>query len=87
MNIETAWNRVISLEGETFRQIYGKEFSYTVVGNSILLSTTNRSISKKTFEQALEFVPLSDTTPVQHLQAPSYIYAILMDNRVRSGLW
>lgn len=87
MDIEIVWNRVLDVEGEVFRQIRGKEFSYSVAGNSITLSTTNRSISKKTFEQALEYVPLPDTTPVQHLQAPSYIYAILMDSRIRTGLW
>lgn len=87
MDIETVWNRVVSCEGEKFHQIRGKEFSYTVTAKSIILSTANRSISKGTFEQALEYVPLSDTTLVQHLQAPSYIYAILMDSRIRNGLW
>ena len=87
MDIETVWKRVVSNEGEVFRQMRGKEFLYTVAGNSIKLSTTNRSISKKTFEQALKYVPLSDTTLVQHLQAPSYIYAILMDSRIKTGLW
>lgn len=87
MNIETVWSRIVAYQGETFRQMRGKEFQYRVAGNSINLSTTNRSISKSTFAQALNFVPLPDTTLVQHLQAPSYLYAILMDNRIRTGLW
>ncbi len=87
MNIEIVWDRIKACEGEAFHQMRGKEFSYIIIANSIKLSTTNRSISKKTFDQALSFVPLSDTTPIQHLQAPSYIYAILMDNRIRTGSW
>lgn len=87
MNTELIWSRIEACEGALFRQMRGKEFSYRITGNSIILSTTNRSISKKTIEQALEFVPLYETTPVQHLQAPSYLYAILMDSRIRKELW
>lgn len=85
MNIELIWSRIEACEGSIFRQMRGKKFSYNITGNSIILST--RSKSKKTTEQALAFVPLYDTTPVQHLQAPSYIYAILIDSRIRRELW
>ncbi|GAG82416.1 unnamed protein product, partial [marine sediment metagenome] len=34
-----------------------------------------------------EFIPLSGTTEIQHLQGPSYIYAILMDKRIRKDNW
>jgi len=84
MLIVDVWNRILKNEGETFRQIRGKTFTYTVVANSLKLSTTNRSISKKTIEQALEFLPLENTTPLQNLQAPSYLYAILTDKRITS---
>jgi hypothetical protein len=32
-------------------------------------------------------VPLENTVPVQHLRGPSYIYAILMDPRIRQDDW
>ena len=87
MNIEIVWERIKECEGEVFRQIRGGEFYYSVYGNSLELSRTTRSISKNTFREALKDVPLKDTTPVQHLQAPSYIYAILMDKCIRRNDW
>jgi hypothetical protein len=35
----------------------------------------------------LRYVPLPNTVPVQHLRGPSYIYAILMDSRIRRTDW
>jgi hypothetical protein len=85
--IDEVWKRVIENEGQIFRQIRGGEFSYKVKGNILYLSRTSRSVSKGTFNDALKFVPLSNTVPVQHLQAPSYLFAILMDERIRKNDW
>ncbi len=82
MNIEVVWDNICKNEGKAFRQIRGKEFTYTVKGNCIGLSTTNYNIAKSTFEKALEFMPLENTVPIQHLSAPSYLYAILTDKRI-----
>lgn len=87
MMIELVWQRIKDYEGEIFSQIRGGEFTYIVKGNIIELSRTNRSVSKNTIEQALMYVPLENTVPVQHLQAPSYLYAILMDKRIRMSDW
>lgn len=86
-NIDAVWKRIAENAGKEFRQIRGKAFSYSVTENTAYLDCTNRSFSKKTIESALEFVPLKNTTPIQHLQAPSYLYAILMDDRIRYSLW
>ena len=85
--IEILWERIIENEGQTFKQIKGGEFTYTVKGNVIELSRTNRSVSKNTFMEALKYVPLVNTVPLQHLQAPSYLFAILMDSRIRKNDW
>jgi hypothetical protein len=85
--IEKIWSRITSHAGDVFTQIRGKKFSYAVEGDYIDLETTNQKISKKDFEAALELVPLSDTVSVQHLRGPSYIYAILMDERIRQKDW
>lgn len=87
MNIDVIWERICKNEGETFRQIRGKEFTYSVNGNYITLSTTNYNVAKSTFEKALEFLPLENTVPIQHLQAPSYLYAILTDERICNGVF
>lgn len=85
--IDKVWERIIQCEGEVFKQIRGKEFSYLVKGSSVFLSATKRSISKKEFAKALKLVPLENTVPLQNFQAPSYLFAIVMDERIRKSDW
>ncbi|WAH37043.1 hypothetical protein [Alicyclobacillus dauci] len=85
--IEVVWERIKNCDGQVFRQVRGGEFTYHVRGNLIDLSRTKRHVSKKTFEHALEYVPLENTMPLQNLQAPSYLFAILMDDRIRKNDW
>ena len=81
--IDVIWSKILKHEGEVFTQIKGKKFTYRISGNSIIPSTTNRIISSSQIEKALKLEPLEGTTKIQHLQGPSYIYAILMDYRIR----
>ncbi|WP_404330271.1 hypothetical protein [Mesobacillus maritimus] len=85
--IEIIWNRVLEHEGQVFKQIRGGEFTYRVKGNVIQLNRTNRMVSKSIFAEALKYVPLENTVPLQRLQAPSYLFAILMDHRIRGNDW
>ncbi len=87
MMIQLVWQRIKDHEGEIFYQKRGGEFTYTVKGNTLHLSRTNRSVSRPTFEKALRYVPLENTVPIQKLQAPSYLYAILMDKRIKMSDW
>jgi len=87
VTFEAIWQRIKNLEGEKFRQIRGQEFSYTVEGTFLVPSTTNQNLAQSHFRQAVEILPLENTSPVQHLRGPSYIYAILMDPRVRGKDW
>lgn len=84
---DSVWRRIVAHSGETFFQIRGKPFTYSARGRTIYLHTTNRMISRAAIEKALTFVPLKNTVAVQHLSAPSYIYGILMDQRIRSSDW
>lgn len=86
INSDLVWERILTHAGQVFTQIRGKEFTYSIRGNVVYLNSTNRSISKRTVEQALEFFPLHNTVPLQHLQAPSYLYAILTDERINTDL-
>ena len=86
-HIDAVWKRVIAHQGEYFYQIRGKEFTYSVNTSALTPSTTNRNLPKCDFESALAFVPLQNTVPLQNLQGPSYIYAILMDIRIRQTEW
>ena len=85
--IEAVWARIKSHAGEAFYQIRGKEFTYSVEGASLRPSTTNRLLPRSHFERALALVPLAYTTPIRSLQGPSFIFAILMDQRVRLRDW
>ena len=85
--IDTVWKRIVANEGQIFKQIRGKEFTYNITGHTILLSTTNQNVSRRELEKALEFLPLKSTVVIQHLRAPSYLYAILMDQRISQNEW
>jgi hypothetical protein len=86
-NFETIWSRIKVHAGETFTQIRGGKFTYEIVGDSIIPNRTNRLLPKSHFEKAFHLVPLKNTVPIQHLQGPSYLYAILMDWRIRGNDW
>lgn len=86
-NFSAVWDRIGALQGETFRQMRGGEFTYEVKSGCVVPDRTNRLIPRAHFERAWAIVPLENTVPLQSLQGPSYIYAILMDPRIRAGEW
>ncbi len=77
------WQRIIECEGETFSQKKGKSFTYEIIHNALRPSTTNRNLPRSHFEKAWELMPLENTVPLQRLQGPSYLYAILTDPRIK----
>jgi hypothetical protein len=79
---ESIWNSIVKHEGEPFRQKMGKVFTYTVIGNGIMPSTTHWVISKSQFTKAMELFPFTTVSALQHLQGPSYLFAILTDSRI-----
>lgn len=85
--IEIVWERIKENEGQVFRQIRGGEFTYKIKGNAIELHRTNRLVFKGIIEKALQYVPLENTKPLQMFQAPSCLYALLMDYRIRKSDW
>ncbi len=86
-NVDEVWRRIEAHTGRTFRQIRGGEFTYTATSSYISPDRTHQNIPKAHFEKALAMVPLSDTVPLHDLRGPSYIYAVLMDRRIRGGNW
>lgn len=84
---ETIWHRIVSRAGETFVQIRGGEFTYEIAGGALVPDRTNQLIPRSHFEEATKALPLESTVPVQHLRGPSYIYAVLMDRRIRGSDW
>ncbi len=70
-----------------FTQIRGGKFICQVSGGHIIPNRTNQQIPKSHFQAAFALVPLADTAPIQSLRRPSYLYAILMDSRIRLNDW
>lgn len=81
------WMRIASHAGERFHQVRGGAFSYVVTGDYLRFDRTAQPLPRKHLEEAYGLVPLRSTAEVQHLRAPSYIYAILMDPRIRQSDW
>jgi hypothetical protein len=80
--IDDVFSRIVAHEGEVFRQVRGEPFTYVVQGLSVRLSRTNRIVGKGEFAKALERCPLTRPSQISHVQAPSYVFAILTDDRI-----
>jgi hypothetical protein len=76
------WARICACEGEVFYQKRGQPFTYSVVGSSLLPSTTNRMLPRSQFVEASTRLPVSGPGELNDLQGPSYLYAILTDQRI-----
>ena len=81
-SFELVWGRVLTHAGHDFRQKRGNLFTYDVVGSSVIPDRTNRLLPKSHFEHAWERTPVNGSGDLQDLQGPSYIWAILTDERV-----
>jgi len=77
------WRRIKLHAGEQFKQILGGVFTYKVKDEHVIPDRTPQRIPRSHFQKALNLVPLHSTVPIQGLRGPSYIYAILMDQRIR----
>lgn len=76
------WPRIIASAGQEFHQFRGQAFTYRVLGDAIVPSTTAISLGKSQFARALDRWPVSGPGELQDLFGPSYLYAILSDVRV-----
>lgn len=86
-DIATVWARISANAGSEFRTVKGEIFRYEIVSMQIALDRTNHQIAKSHVEKALSRVPLKNTATIKDLRGPSYLYAILMDDRIRQDDW
>lgn len=87
-NIELIWSRLVSLQGEEFRTKTQLPFTYEITGNIFNPSRTKYNISKADFEKALTKVPFGGPGEVNRdVRGPTYIWAVLHDERVRGNDW
>jgi hypothetical protein len=58
-----------------------------MVAGHVVPDRTIQQIPKSHFAKALDLVPLAGPGEIQQLRGPSYIYAILMDERISRDEW
>jgi hypothetical protein len=81
---DMVWNRIAAHAGELFRLKQGGAFTFRVHGNLVIPDRTNQHFARSQFDQALARLPFDGTSRLQDLRGPSYLYAILMDDRIRA---
>lgn len=81
-DFELVWDNITNLQGHIFKTVRGLPFKYRIVGNAVVPDRTDYPLAKKQFEEAFTRMPLSKPVELQDLRGPSYIFAILTDNRI-----
>ena len=82
------WKLIVSHEGEEFRTITNLPFTYRINGNTLCPSRTAYNIGKSDFATAYDLVPLQNPGEITELvRGPSYVYAILQDERISKKRW
>jgi len=88
---ERVWRRVQQRQGEEFRTATRLPLTFQVEGNGIWFyrggKRINRKLSRSQFAEAVRRCPLKSTTEIKDLIDYPYLFAILMDQRIRDREW
>ncbi|MBI3682078.1 MAG: hypothetical protein HY235_16980 [Acidobacteria bacterium] len=88
---EAVWRRIESHQGDEFHTARGLPFTYQVEGAGIWFFRDGRRINRKLtrtqVEVAISRCPLTSTTEIKDLMDYAYLFALLMDPRIRSESW
>jgi hypothetical protein len=88
---ESVWQQIRSHQGEKFRTATRLPFTYTVERAGIWFfregRRINRKLTRNQVEQAIARCPLASTTEIKDLIDYPYLFALLMDPRIRRGDW
>src|SRR5579864_6824361 len=88
---EFVWHRIKSHQGEEFKTVTDLPFTYVVEGAGIWFFREERRINRKLtrtqVEVAIARCPLTSTTEIKDLMDYPYLFALLMDARIRGEAW
>jgi len=88
---EIVWRRIESHQGEEFRTTTKKPLTYQVEGAGIWFfrdgQRINRKLTRTQVDVAISRCPLRTTTEIKDLMDSSYLFALLMDPRIRGEAW
>jgi hypothetical protein len=90
--LDEVWRRVVEHEREVFHTKTGLPFTYEVEsGSGLWFVREGKRINKRLWrgelEKAIGRCPLGKVTDVSDCFDPSYVYALLMDRRIRGNDW
>ena len=85
---EEIWSQIVSHEGETFNTITGLKFTYKIEREGFYSSRTHYRVPKNDFRKAYQMVPIDGPGIINEImRGPSYIWAVLHDQRISLGEW
>jgi hypothetical protein len=88
---EAVWHRIKAHQGEEFKTVRKYPFTYEVEGAGIWFFRNgrriNRKLSRSQVDKAIARCPLRSTTEISDLMDFPYLYALLMDARIRGQAW
>jgi len=88
---EAVWQRLEQARNQQFHTATGLPFTFEVEGNGIWFfrdgKRVNRKLTRSQAEVAISRCPLKSTTEIKDLIDYPYLYAILMDKRIRGDSW
>jgi len=85
---DIVWSRIESLVGQQFTTKTNLPFSFLIQGDILIPSRTEYKLSKKNFRNAYDIVPYDGPGVLnQQVRGPTYVWAILLDRRVRRNDW
>jgi hypothetical protein len=88
---ESVWQLIKNHQGEEFRTDRWLPFTYEVEGAGIWFFRDGRRIERKLtrtqVDEAIARCPLRSTTEIKDLMDYAYLFALLMDARIRGQAW
>jgi len=88
---QAVWSRIEARQGEEFRTVRGLPFTYRVEGNGIWFFRSGKRVemrlARNQVNEAISRCPLQKTTEIKDLVDFAYLFALLMDPRIRGQAW
>jgi hypothetical protein len=88
---ESVWRAIQSRQDEQFQTVTGLPFTFKVEGSGIWFfrdrKRVNRKLTRTQVEIAISRCPLKSTTEIKDLIDYPYLFALLMDRRIRGLSW
>lgn len=84
---EDIWQKIIQCEGQTFTTVSNVSFQYIVAGNHLYPRHIVGAVPKSSFKSAYELETIHSVAYLRDhgVSMPSYVYAIMTDDRIRES--